>query len=236
MKKLSVALAITLLVCMTLVAQNQPAFRPVIISDSGANDSYAGCPSVTVPSYQTGMRVFLYPNTINTGAASINICSLGAKTIKKVQGGITTDLDDGDIRAGQLVTLAYDGTNFQLTSPVGNWPEQTFVWVIDGGGSAIAAANGPDSYVIYNCSVREAYISANQSGNLTVDVEKATYTTGTPTWSTVSSAFSLSGAQRLKDTTLTGWTATFSATDMIRIKVPSPATSITSATVILRCK
>ena len=130
-----------LLICAALVsAQVQPALRPVVITDAGANDSYSGCPTVSVASYTTNMRVFLYANTINTGAATLNVCTLGAKTIKKVQGGITTDLDDGDIQAGQRVTLVYDGTNFQLASPNGNNQTQYFRWTLDGGGSVLTTA------------------------------------------------------------------------------------------------
>lgn len=48
--------------------------------------------------------------------------SLGAKAIKKAAGGITTDLSDNDIRAGQWVDLVYDGTNMQMQSLLGNAP------------------------------------------------------------------------------------------------------------------
>jgi hypothetical protein len=58
--------------------------------------------------------------TANTGAASLDPCGFGAKTIKKVAGGITTDLADNDIRSGQFVELVYDGTNMQMQSTLGN--------------------------------------------------------------------------------------------------------------------
>jgi hypothetical protein len=50
----------------------------------------------------------------------VNVDSVGAITIKKVAGGITTDLSDNDIRAGQFVELIYDGTNFQMLTQLGN--------------------------------------------------------------------------------------------------------------------
>jgi hypothetical protein len=59
-------------------------------------------------------------NTANTGAATINFNSLGAKTIVKVAGGITTTLADNDIRSGQWVEVVYDGTNMQMQSLLGH--------------------------------------------------------------------------------------------------------------------
>jgi hypothetical protein len=49
----------------------------------------------------------------NTGAATINYSGTGAKNIVKTSGGITTPLVASDIRAGQIVTTCYDGTNMQ---------------------------------------------------------------------------------------------------------------------------
>tara|TARA_Y100001938_G_scaffold109476_1_gene149676 strand:- start:866 stop:2176 length:1311 start_codon:yes stop_codon:yes gene_type:complete len=56
----------------------------------------------------------------NTGAATINLTphggsALGAKAIKK---NVSTALASGDIAAGAKVALIYDGTNFQMMSPV----------------------------------------------------------------------------------------------------------------------
>ena len=47
----------------------------------------------------------------NTGASTININGLGAKTLKK---SVSTDLASGDILAGQSFIIVYDGTNFQM--------------------------------------------------------------------------------------------------------------------------
>lgn len=47
----------------------------------------------------------------NTGSSTININSLGAKTLKK---SVSTNLASGDINAGQSFFIVYDGTNFQV--------------------------------------------------------------------------------------------------------------------------
>lgn len=85
--------------------------------DAGANDSYACALAPAITSYSTGQVVWFKANTANTGAATINLNSLGAKTIKKNK---DADLADGDIKAGQWVAAQYDGTNFQMLSPVSN--------------------------------------------------------------------------------------------------------------------
>lgn len=60
----------------------------------------------------------------NSTAATINLtpdggAALGAKAIKKLTG---VALVSGDIKAGAKVFMVYDGTNFQMLSPVGNIP------------------------------------------------------------------------------------------------------------------
>lgn len=51
----------------------------------------------------------------NTSAVTIDINSSGsAKTIKKISGGVLTDLVAGDLVAGGFYEIAYDGTYFQL--------------------------------------------------------------------------------------------------------------------------
>jgi hypothetical protein len=85
--------------------------------DAGANDTYACSLSPAIASYSTGQVIWFKANTANTGAATINLNSLGAKAIKKNK---DSDLADNDIKAGQWVSAQYDGTNFQLLSPVSN--------------------------------------------------------------------------------------------------------------------
>lgn len=111
---------------------------PVYAADGGSTDAYAITLSPVPSSYTTGTHYRFKANTANTGACTLNVNSLGAKTIKKVQGGITTDLADNDIRAGQFVDVVYDGTNFQMQSNLGN--------AASGGGPTINATDGRIPY------------------------------------------------------------------------------------------
>ena len=62
--------------------------------------------------------------------------ALGVITIKKQY---NVDLADGDIKANQLVSVIYDGTNFQLLSPISN--------VASGGGGAIVKVKTAEEIV-----------------------------------------------------------------------------------------
>jgi hypothetical protein len=94
---------------------------PLFCSDAGSNDTYACSLSPAPASYVVGTHLRFFANTANTGAASINFNSLGALTIVKVAGGITTTLADNDIRSGQWVDgVIATGSNFQIQSTLGN--------------------------------------------------------------------------------------------------------------------
>lgn len=84
-------------------------------ADAGSSDTYAITLSPVPAAYFTGMVVVFKANTVNTGTATLNVNSLGAKTIKK---RYNEDLENGDILAGQNVVVVYDGTNFQLINEV----------------------------------------------------------------------------------------------------------------------
>lgn len=65
-----------------------------------------------ISAYATNQKFSVKFTNANTGASTINLNSLGAKSI--VKNG-STALVSGDIAAGQIVDLVYDGTNFQMT-------------------------------------------------------------------------------------------------------------------------
>ena len=89
--------------------------------DAGSSGTTYACNlSPAITSYVVGAVYAFKPNTLNTGASTINFNSLGAKTIVKTVGGITTGVAAGDLRAGQWVEMIYDTNgNMQMLSPVG---------------------------------------------------------------------------------------------------------------------
>jgi hypothetical protein len=86
-------------------------------ADTGAANAYVMA-MAGLGSYAIGQRFAFKAANSNTAASTLNINSLGVKTIK--QNGGLGDLLPSDILAGQIVEVMYDGTNFQMTSPNAN--------------------------------------------------------------------------------------------------------------------
>lgn len=82
--------------------------------DTGSANAYVATPIPAVSAYTEGMVISLKIANTNTGASTVNVSTLGATPIKK---NATQDLAAGDLLAGQIVELEFDGTNFQLISP-----------------------------------------------------------------------------------------------------------------------
>lgn len=84
------------------------------VSASGT-DAYAITLANAPTAYIQGQTFSFKADVGNTNAATLNVNGLGAKTIKKLA---TTDLSTGDILAGQVIVVEYDGTNFQIVSVI----------------------------------------------------------------------------------------------------------------------
>lgn len=91
---------------------------------TGADDTYTATVTPSLTAYTTG-QAFRGKFTIaNTGACTVNINSLGAKSIKKYVSGSSTkaELETGDIVANQTCFIVYDGTDFVLLNPSATMP------------------------------------------------------------------------------------------------------------------
>jgi len=82
-----------------------------------------------VPAYVEGMLVAFKNTTANTGAATLNINTLGAKSIKKANGNTLTS---GSLKAGGIYQLRYDGSNFILLGEGGEYGTATALQVLKG--------------------------------------------------------------------------------------------------------
>lgn len=104
------------------------AANPIVVGDNdsrvnalfyGASATGTDAYAITVTggntpaAYATGQVFTFKADVVNTGAATLAVNALGAKTIKK---NVSSDLANGDIAASQLVEVQYDGTNFQIIS------------------------------------------------------------------------------------------------------------------------
>lgn len=106
--------------------------------------------------------------------------------------------------------------------------KSVIAFAIDGGGSAITTgAKGWTPRISYSGTITSVEVTADQSGSIVIDVWKDTYTNFPPTVAdtiTAAAKPTLSAAQKSQDSTLTGWTTTFSAGDYLRFNVDSAAT------------
>ena len=91
------------------IVSNGPAYA----ADSGTADTAVVTLSPAITAYAAGQRITFKANAASTGAATVNVNTLGAKTLKKHN---DQDIAAGDIESGSIVTAVYDGTNFQVTS------------------------------------------------------------------------------------------------------------------------
>lgn len=94
------------------VGQLQDNTATVVGSVSGV-DTITGSLTPALAAYVTGMAVVLFPAGTNTGAATLNLNSLGAKNIVNVLGA---SVGAGTLRTGNPAFLVYNGTSFVLIS------------------------------------------------------------------------------------------------------------------------
>lgn len=87
-------------------------------ADTGAANAYAIAPAPAVIAYTVGQIFSFKAVNANITVSTLNVNALGVKTIKKAGGA--TDLASGDIAAGMVVLVEYDGTNFVMLNPVAN--------------------------------------------------------------------------------------------------------------------
>jgi microcystin-dependent protein len=89
----------------------------VELVSAGTGAAYTLAYPANTSGYVNGMSVTFKAHIANTGTCTININSHGPKNIVNTAGSA---LSVSDIRLDQVVTLVYDGTNFQMVTTSGN--------------------------------------------------------------------------------------------------------------------
>jgi hypothetical protein len=82
-------------------------------ADTGVANAYVVSLTPALTSHIAGLKIIFKAVNANTAASTINFNGLGNKTIVRRDG---TALQDGDIPAGAICPVAYDGANYQLLS------------------------------------------------------------------------------------------------------------------------
>lgn len=94
-------------------SQLQGGSTSTYITAAGA-DTITGTVTPTLTAYATGQQFSFVAAGTNTTAVTLNIDGVGAKAVTRAG---TTALAAGDILAGQVALVEYDGTQFQLLDP-----------------------------------------------------------------------------------------------------------------------
>ncbi len=144
--------------------------------DSGAADAYVvSIASTYVTSYTDGLTIRVKIANSNTGAAAINVNSLGVKTIVRGDGSA---LQAGDLAAGQIVELAYNATagNFQLNASSAS------------AAASSAAASAATATTQAGIATTQAGIATTQAGIATTQAGNAATSAAASAASAVSAA------------------------------------------------
>lgn len=106
------------------------------------------------------------------------------------------------------------------------------------GGGVLTTGIIADVHVPFACTITGVFAFADQTGSLVVDIWKDTYANFPPTDAdsiTGSDPVTISSTNKATDTTLSGWTTSIAAGDVLRFNIDS-VTGITRLTVALRVK
>jgi hypothetical protein len=137
-----------------------------LITVAGTN-TLTGLATPALGGYATGAQFSFIAQNTNTAAVTIDIDTLGVKSITKFG---TTPLVAGDIQAGALVLIEYDGTRFQFL----NAPNNTFRYIVESTTVSATAATGTINYDIGTQSIM--YYTTNASANWTMNFRASSTT------------------------------------------------------------
>jgi hypothetical protein len=175
-----------------------------LITVAGTN-ALTGLATPALGGYATGAQFSFIAQNNNTAAVTIDIDTLGVKSITKFG---TTPLAANDIVAGALVLIEYDGTRFQFI----NAPNNTFKYIVESTTVSATAATGTINYDIGTQSI--LYYINNATANWTINFR-------------ASSTTSLNSLMSIGQTITVTFLATQGATGYYNSAVTIDGTSVT---------
>ena len=188
-----------------LPAINDPYSINSLLGSVTGTNTIAATATPAVTAYATGATYSFVAANTNTGAATLSIDGLAAKSITK-NGSVA--LTAGDIQAGKLTWVEYDGTTFQLLNNIvyggsitnGTINSLTAPMTVANGGTGVAtlAAN---SVVLGNGVAAVQTVAPSTSGN--VLVSNGTTWTSQPFGAPIIGSFSGLKVQATSNTAVT---------------------------------
>lgn len=156
-------------------------------------------------------------------------------------GAITVE-EDGDTPIANVDHIVFDNDHFDVTDDTGGQVTVALKGqlaplelIVDGGGSEIVPGVVADMRIPFACTIQKVTLLADQSGSIVVDIWKDTLANFPPTDAdsiTASAPPTISGDDSSEDATLSGWTTSISAGDVLRFNVDS-VTDIERVTLVL---
>jgi hypothetical protein len=231
--------------CGKLVTFSNGSAVAVTLPQAGAASQFAAQCEIRFANRGAGTVTVTPTTSTIDGQASVAIASGGGFTVNSSGGqwytygraasapssGTVTSVATGAGLTGGTITAT--GTVAATTNTL----TTAIVFVLDGGGSVLTTGVKGDVEIPFACTITAARLLADQSGSIVVDIWKDTYANFPPTDAdsiTSSAPPTISSATKAEDTTLTGWTTSITAGNILRFNVDS-ATTVTRVTVSLTC-
>jgi len=134
--------------------------------------------------------------------------------------------------AGTNVTITTNNTTKEVTFNASSGTD-SFGITVDGAGTALTTGSKGYKQIPFDCTVTGWVVTSKETGSIVFDIKRSTYA-GFPTTSTIAGTEkpTLSAAQKNEDLTLSTWTTSLSAGDIVEFVVDS-ASTVTRATVTI---
>lgn len=177
--KINATAAVDTAVCLTKAAL-QSGSGLYVAPASGSGTTYTASMTPALTAYTAGMTLWLKPDVANTGATTLNLDSLGAKAVKDASG---TALSGGELAAGRMYPIWYDGTDFRIVTTGGG----------GGGGMSDPGANGVMVRTALNTTTARTVTGTSNE----ITVTNGDGVSGNPTLA-IASTFDVSGKTSTK--------------------------------------
>lgn len=201
-------------------------------ADTGAADAYVIDLAKAPTAYTDGMTVLFKAGNANTGAATLNVNSLGVKPLVRQDG---TALRAGDINATEVVQASYNGTHFRLVSSTSKMVSDAETAATSAAASASAASasasSASNSASAASTSETNAATSAGAAGTSATNAANSeTAAAASASSASTSAANAASSASSASSSAGSASTSATSAADSALAAVASASNAATSET------
>ena len=169
-------------------------------------------------------------HALATAANDFLVASGAGAFVKKTLAETKTILNwAADIATHAGLTTGVHGVGAGTVAKTSDIPSKVIAlsFIIDGGGSAITTGQKGHLEIPFACTITGWTLLGDQSGSIVIDVWKDTYANFPPTVADTiagSEKPTLSSAQKNQDLTLTTWTTSVAAGDILAFNVDSVST------------